>query len=322
MSQTGETQSIQERVYTITNELYAAGTKPSVRMVLSMLPDVSSTSTVHKYFKQWKDEQEANQQSLYDKLGFSEKFTRHFMEEVTRFGVQAEQRFKEKTLDAEEQRKTAIEDLEKAEERYHQQIALLEQKEKDIKKLDLELSKVQQELTNDLTQAQASHEINLNNAHQQRDDANKKNKELTKSNESLRTEFAKSELKLEGHKALVNEVKANNQMLTKENKELNKELANINKTMAGLESTVAGNKQLIAQIEGGLKKSELAFDKSESERTAVLAERNGLRKDLDTQNSTVSEFKAKLVSADNRIDEYKKTNLEQSSVIKKLTTKS
>ena len=88
-----ETQSIQERVYTIANELYAAGTKPSVRMVLSMLPDVKSTSTAHKYFKQWKDEQEANQQSLYDKLGFSEKFTRHFMEEVTRFGVQAEQRF-------------------------------------------------------------------------------------------------------------------------------------------------------------------------------------------------------------------------------------
>lgn len=321
MSQTGETQSIQERVYTITNELYAAGTKPSVRMVLSMLPDVSSTSTVHKYSKKWKDEQEANQQSLYDKLGFSEKFTRHFMEEVTRFGVQAEQRFKEKTLDAEEQRKTAIEDLEKAEERYHQQISLLEQKEKYIKKLELELSKVQQELTNDLTQAETAHEITLGNVRQQLESASKKNTEMTNANESLRTEFAKSELRLEGHKALVDEVKGSNQTLTNENKELNNKLANINKDMAGLESTVTGNKKLITQIEGSLKKSETALNKSEVERTTMLTERNGLRKDLDNQNTAMNELKTKLVSADNRIDEYKKTNSEQSSVIEKLTTK-
>ena len=316
-----ETQSIQERVYATANELYGAGTKPSVRMVLSMLPDVSSTSTVHKYFKMWKDEQEANQQSLYDKLGFSEKFTQQFMEEVMRFGVQAEQRYKEKTLDAEDQRKTAIEDLATTEERYHQQIALLEQKEKELNQAMLGRSKIQQELTNDLTQAQNVHDMALSNVQQQLDKMSQENTTLTKANDNLRTDIAKAELKAEGHQALVDELKASNKTLLSDNKNLNKQVIDTNKTMAGLESKIEGNNQLITQIQSSLKKTEAAFDKSEAERTTILTERNDLRKCLDNQNSTLSEFKDRLLSADNHIDEYKQTISEQSSVINTLTVK-
>ncbi|MEY8216114.1 MAG: DNA-binding protein, partial [Colwellia sp.] len=75
MATSDRTGSIQERVNDICSELYADGTKPTVRLVRSMLSDVKSTSTVHKYFANWKKELEANQQSLYDKLGFSSEFT-------------------------------------------------------------------------------------------------------------------------------------------------------------------------------------------------------------------------------------------------------
>ena len=84
-----ENLSTQDRVNQICNELYQKGTKPSARLVLAELPDVSSTSTVHKYFSNWKREMEANQQSLYDRLGFSPDFTKSFMKEISRFAVEA-----------------------------------------------------------------------------------------------------------------------------------------------------------------------------------------------------------------------------------------
>ncbi len=42
------TDRMQERVNEICNELYSKGEKVSVRVILTFLPDVSSTSTAHK----------------------------------------------------------------------------------------------------------------------------------------------------------------------------------------------------------------------------------------------------------------------------------
>ena len=122
-----ENLSTQDRVNQICNELYQKGTKPSVRLVLAELPDVSSTSTVHKYFSNWKREMEANQQSLYDRLGFSPDFTKSFMKEISRFAVEAEQRYKGMADDANEQREQAVSDLAKAEDKLHKQTAVVEQ---------------------------------------------------------------------------------------------------------------------------------------------------------------------------------------------------
>ncbi|MCW8336550.1 hypothetical protein [Vibrio paucivorans] len=88
------TDRMQERVNEICNDLYSKGEKVSVRVILTYLPDVSSTLTVHKYYANWRKELEANEKSLYDKLGFSSEFTQMFMKEISRFSVEAEQRYK------------------------------------------------------------------------------------------------------------------------------------------------------------------------------------------------------------------------------------
>ena len=79
MNQAATSKPMQERVNDICNDLYSKGEKLSVRIVLAEMPDVSSTSTIHTYFKNWKQEVDANQQSLYDRLGFSPSFTKSFM---------------------------------------------------------------------------------------------------------------------------------------------------------------------------------------------------------------------------------------------------
>jgi chromosome segregation ATPase len=247
-NQINENHSTQEQVSSICNRLYAEGTKPSVRLVLSELPNVSSTSTVHKYFKTWKEELDANQQSLYDKLGFSVDFTKSFMKEITRFSVEAEQRYKSLAEDASEQRDVAIGTLEQVEERYHKQIALVEQKEKQIQSLKDEVSVTHRNMESELTKVKEVNEATVGELREQLQKAKEDNKVLLSSNEDIRTQQVKAELRLEGNQDFVDEVKKQNTHLLQDNKELNAKLSELNRVIAGLESTVVGNDKLIEQL--------------------------------------------------------------------------
>ena len=150
--------SIQDPVNKICNEMDARGEKPSVRLVLAQLPDVNRTSTVHKDFANWRSELEANQQSLYDRLGFSSAFTQSFMKEITRFGVEAEQRYKQLAKDANDQRDLAVNELGKAEERLHKQSAVVEQQSKEIQELQTALQMLKQQTEADLDKARTSND--------------------------------------------------------------------------------------------------------------------------------------------------------------------
>lgn len=305
MKTTTEQNSIQDRVTAICNDLYTKGTKPSVRIVLSMLPDISSTSTVHKYFSNWKKELEANQQSLYEKLGFSSEFTQSFMKEITRFGVEAEQRYKELSVDANEQRDIAVEDLGRSEEKQYKQSALLEQSQKEISELQKELFKVQENAKAELTQENESNRVIVQELRDQLSDLKSNGKELTLTNELLRTEIAKAELRLEGNEQYVQEVKTQNQFIMTDNKELNVTISELNKTLAGYEATLSGNKQLIMNLEAHNTELQSLFVRAEDARQILVIEVSSIRKDLDVAKSIQSETKDKLNSALAQSTEFK-----------------
>lgn len=323
MTTTTDQNSIQERVNGICNDLYSKGTKPSVRLVLSMLPDVSSTSTVHKYFANWKKELEANQQSLYDKLGFSSEFTQSFMKEITRFGVEAEQRYKEQAQDANEQRDLALDELERAEERLHKQNALVGQLEKEVAELQKELATVRAEAkselqkTNELSKAaldkeKETHTAVVTELRQQLSQSTQETKSLNQANEALRTEVAKAELKLEGNQQFVNEVKTQNAALVDDNKSLTKELAAINKTLASQETELTGNSKLISSLESSANEYKKYMASAESDLSSLKQVNQQLTKQLESASE-------KLDRANTSNTELRKTLEEQSSVIAKLT---
>ncbi len=303
---------IQDRVNAICNDLYSKGTKPSVRLVLSMLPDVRSTSTVHKYFANWKRELESNQQSLYDKLGFSSAFTQSFMKEITRFSVEAEQRYKELAQDANEQRDIALDDLGRSEERLFKQSSVLEQREKERKELQTELLKVQEKFKAELEKEQESYKATVHELRQQLASVSDSNKSLGSANENLRTEIAKTALKLEGNQELVDQLKSQNKELLVENKRLNVEIASLNKSSAGLEATVSGNVKLIDALQQSQDEKQKSFTASEQERQALTNNLNNALKDLDTS-------KNKIFTLNIKNTELNTTNQEQSRVIKQLT---
>ncbi|GAA4649826.1 hypothetical protein GCM10023116_21070 [Kistimonas scapharcae] len=298
MDTTDQTQSIQDRVNKICNEMYAQGIKPTVRLVLAELPDVSSTSTVHKYFANWRSELEANQQSLYDKLGFSSEFTQSFMKEITRFGVEAEQRYKELAKDSNDQRDLAVTDLARAEEKLHKQSAVVEQQDKEIKELQNELQILKRQAETELDKANQSNEAAINEIRQQLSSALEDNKVLSQQNETLRTDLAKNELRLEGNQAFTDEVKGQNADLVTENKQLNQYITDLSKILVGKDAKIEGNDQLITSLQDQQKQiSQQLADEQERRKKLdddLVALKAKQDKDLTALQAKLSETTEKL----------------------------
>ncbi|MGR5050896.1 DNA-binding protein [Photobacterium damselae] len=276
---------LQDKVTAICNDLYSKGQKVSVRIVLSLLPEISSTSTIHKYYKNWKDELEANQKSLLEKMGFSEEFTRVFMAEITRHATEAERRYREIAEDAKEQSLLAIEDLERAEDRLYKQTALLEQREKRIKEMDAELSqaeKAQNAITQELRQQIESLTEQLN--------------ESMTSNERLRTELAKNELKLESNVALVDETKQQN--------------ITLNKQVKSLSDKAILQAQELTRVESKLESQELLLTELRETKVTLQATNQSLDNDLrqiqqerHTLAASLEEAKSNVATVTNRFEQ-------------------
>ena len=290
---------LQDKVTMICNDLYAKGQKVSVRIVLSLLPEVSSTSTVHKYYKAWKDELEANQKSLLEKMGFSEEFTRVFMAEITRHATEAERRYREIAEDAKEQSLIAIDDLERAEERLYKQTALLDQREKRIKEVEAELSqadKSQQAITQELRQQIESLTEQLNDS--------------TASNQRLRTELAQNELLLDSNKELVTSTKTQNTELNDQIKLLNAEVVELSKTNTRLESSQESKLELIEELKDSKKSVQAQNQQLDRDLREIQQERNTLQASLSDLKSTNSTNAQRLEQSQSEVVELK-TNIKQ-----------
>nr|WP_258380193.1 DNA-binding protein [Photobacterium damselae] len=302
-------EQLQDKVTMICNDLYSKGQKVSVRIVLSMLPDVSSTSTVHKYYKTWKDELEANQKSLLEKMGFSEEFTRVFMTEITRHATEAERRYRDMADDAKEQSQQAIDDLERAEDRLYKQTALLEQREKQIKNLEAELAQTenaQLAITQELRQQIESLTDQLN--------------ESTVSNERLRTELAKNEIKLESNALIVEESKNKNTELNEQVKSLNDKVIAQAQELTRFESKQESQELLLSELRETKAALQMANSHLDNELRQLQQERHTLNSHLNDAKSNGVTLSNRLEQASEQIAELKAQLHQNDEMIKRYET--
>jgi chromosome segregation ATPase len=221
--------SVRERVFKICNQLYAENTRVKIRTVLSLLPDVKSTSTVHKYHKEWRTDLENSKKTLFDSFGFSDAFQNAFVTEIARFHTDAKNEYSEKLVELTEERDSAVLGLEKADG----EIIALQDKNNELNELVRELQNEISLITRDakqqverlekdksaatdrLERQMTDLESRLNNEKKalaeqlqnQIDSVTLKNNELREISEQQRTELAKAQLKLESNNALVVEIK-------------------------------------------------------------------------------------------------------------------
>ncbi len=298
-----------DRVKAICNDLYRQGIKPSVRLVLAQMPDVKSTSTIHKHYAEWRRELDSNEKSLYDRLGFSSEFSQAFMKEITRFSVEAETRYKDMAADAEEQRAIVIEDLTRADDRLYKQTAVVEQLEKDLVQVKAELA--------DAAKAASATLVELR---KQLDELKEENKQLAITNEGLRTEIAKAQLLVDGNERYVQEVKVNHQALVQDLKNLTAQHAETLRQLAHQEAENSGYRQLISQLRSAELEFKGQLEKRETDVHSLQSDLRVARADIDTHHRLAIEANAKLAEQHKRNDDLQRVNAEQASVIKTFTT--
>lgn len=305
------TERMQERVNEICNELYSKGEKVSVRVILTFLPDVSSTSTVHKYYANWRKELEANEKSLYDKLGFSPEFTQMFMKEISRFSVEAEQRYKGIADEANEQRDTAIDELTKVEERLHKQNAVVEQQGKDITRLKGELTQQESQYEAEVSKLEQSHQVLVSELRQRITQLEKDLGESTKTSETLRTDLAKSELKLESNQDYVNEVKAKQGELEERHTTLQAEKQSLEQQVTKLSTQLEGSTSMVTTLEKRIGDFELQQGALQSKATEMEA-------NFHTTRDELREAKSQLQAQSQQIGSLEEINQQQKRYIDKL----
>lgn len=304
------TDNTQERINEICNELYSKGEKVSVRVILTFLPDISSTSTVHKYYANWRKELEANEKSLYDKLGFSSEFTQMFMKEISRFSVEAEQRYKGMADEANEQRDMAIDELSKAEERLYKQNAVVEQQDKDIVRLKSESSQQFNHYEAEMSKIEQSHEVLTLELRQRIAQLEKDLVDSTKANESLRTELAKSELKLESNQDYVDEVKAKQGQIEERNVSLQTENHDLAQQVTKLSTQLEGSASIASTMEKRIADFETQHSSLVSKATTMEAKYQSALNEL-------REVKAQAQSQSQKIGSLEEINLQQKRYIDK-----
>lgn len=225
---------LQQRINDICDAAYARDEKLSTRIILAQLPDVSSSSTVHKYFKAWKESLNARQDALFeDDSILSNDFKRSFSKELGRIAKAAESAYKQRALEAEQQVGDVITDLQLSEQKLEteqkktgsqaERIAELEaalnqtkfeleqSKElhsKDLDKHTQEINALNDKHSDELSKLNDTHLEHIEKLESEHSETVEQHKNSTKQYESsienlkgvesnLRSELAKSEVRVE-----------------------------------------------------------------------------------------------------------------------------
>jgi len=114
MSESTAPSTNQQKVFAICDKLSQQGEPLSVRIIGSYLPELTSTSTLHKYFKLWKTEQAKANEKMLSESGFSPALKQALLDEIQTQTLKVETHFKTLAIESAAQTEAAIAELTEA----------------------------------------------------------------------------------------------------------------------------------------------------------------------------------------------------------------
>jgi chromosome segregation ATPase len=303
MTSNEQNQSTRDRVFAICSDLHRQNKKPTVRLVLSMLPDISSTSSVHKPFKEWMEMMEAQERELHEKLGLSEAFMRAVSSEIRRLGAEANDNSNNWIIEAKEQRDQALEDLYRTEEHHAKQGALLEAANTELLSIKAELMDMQR-----------THEATLTEIRRNLDEEKHANQTLAATHDTLKTELAKVQIHFEFISEQLAETKLKEKAAQTESLQLRDSHSLLAKELSRLEAALEGREQLITELKETslMLRSDIAA--IEARRALDVAEHRKenslLKEEKAVLSHQITESQRQLIDSKHRADELLKSNAE------------
>ncbi|RYY74591.1 MAG: hypothetical protein EOO52_13585 [Gammaproteobacteria bacterium] len=257
---------------------------------MSCLPNVKSTSTVHRYYREWRDAQETKHWSKLEKMGgYSEEFTQAFVAEVTRLTASKKEHYEAKAEAACSDWALAVEELDRSEQQVLDLNIALEA-------LNGELNDVRA-AASEATKADAA---TLQELRKQLEDLKNDNRRLSESNESLGREVAKAQATEEHNDRLLTELRSQRQSLVEELKTLSKEIADSRRDLTQCGTEAVALRETINQLKG---KEAALSNELNSVRLAHNAAQEDLRNKYNSAMSDVRQLRYELNFAQRQIAE-------------------
>lgn len=269
---------IENEVFAICNKLYSANEKISTRIILNLLPNIKSTSTIHTYFTQWKDNLEKEQSFLIEKLGFSSNFTKAFSAEIARYTLESENKYKEIALSAKEQTAHAVDDLATME-------SLVTKKDDQLSQLKIELNNINQQLNLSVSKL-SDHKIETT---KKIDSLNNEIKIRQKTINDLNIEIAKNQLIGEQHTIAIQSLNKQSSIKTEQDK-----------TIAVLESKLASITDQLTEYKARDKEKSITENKLRNELSATNKDAQSL---LDSNKELINSLESMTIKQDQIIGE-------------------
>lgn len=319
MAQNQGTIELQQKINGICDEHYARGETLSVTELLRLVPELNSRSTVHGYYKKWKEEKAKQEQDLTNNTNFSHEFMRSLVKELTRLNLETEAKYKHEAQEANMQCQIAIDDLANVERELSTAENLNEAKDRRIAQLETELVKIEERLNGVIETERGKHEATVKELREQAVASKTERAELNAALESLRQAHAKAELKLESNEAYVGEVKAQNKALMDENKQLSQNLSNRNTEAAGLSEKLNGQTALIENLTATTNDLKARLSQQSEEQLQTAKKLETATSEIKSLNEMLDESRERLLDATHKITSLENTNREQSAVIAMFT---
>lgn len=297
---------IKQQVFSVCDELFAANEKMSVRIVQGYLKEIKSSSTIHKYYAMWKDQKQAGMDSLYNQVGLSDTFINTLMNEVTRFGAEAERRYKDQAKDALNQRNTAIEDLSDLDDKYFKQSNLVDSLNQTVAKLKSETTLMEQKHNDALDKQESTHKTLEKELRAQIASLQDKNDTASNALEALRTELAKANLKVESNSALVEQIKIQHGDVIQARDELVKQNSELTNQLATKTEKANNGESTITKLEGQAKELTSEINKLRESVERLASEKQIKENEVATLKARAESHNTILVSLHNNVASLEK----------------
>ena len=99
-------------IHDLCDKLKMKGVEPKITLLSSLMPEIKSTSTIHKHLLSWKAKTNQEKVEMFDrKFSLSSNFTQAFMDELQLKSTEAELSYKKQFKDANNQRLIAEQEL-------------------------------------------------------------------------------------------------------------------------------------------------------------------------------------------------------------------
>lgn len=302
-----------QRVFEICDSLFVKGEKTSVRNVLSMMPDVKSTSTINVDVREWNTQAKNKRMDLFRERGFSDEFVELFSTEITRLSAAKDAEHNAEVLMYKDEADLANELLLKTEGELELAGVKLEESNTTISLKDKEITKLTTELAQSEKNCEGIEQRLTDEIGDLQDKLNTQKIDLDKA----QSQVAKTEVKLENQETLIGNLETQLNECRNKISELSDTVTQKSGEIIRFETQAQGDIQLIKELRESRNKFSTDLAEVEEEYITTKSENARLASELEQATIRFGTASERLTSLSDQFTELRMSNSQNISTIER-----